>query len=260
MASGYQPYKFLLLLSVFYFTGLGIRANENSAALPGYLPSAIIEKARNSSRHQISYTGRRSGVIKFFDRFGRQILEAGFKKNKLHGQWVSPEEKGYFEKGLPTGQWMYFNENGNLIALRQYNAGKLVAIGKEVRQPNSKHQQHHITRMVINQRTSLSSVLMAHNEMEGLQPPFTLALHDGKFINYYNNGLVKDSCAYSGGLRSGLFISYYATGQTRVHGYYKNGEQHGGWTTYSTAGKIEELTTYHHGKLVHRKRYDVIMP
>ena len=225
-------------------------------SLPHYLPEAIKAKAQDGV-HLVSleYSGKRKGIARVRDMSGDLVLEAGFKHHKLDGYWKADTEEGYFEHGLPHGEWIYYNDQGEVTAIRQYDAGKLVAVGRDIRYYNPKRTNSRIASMVKSQRMDLEDVLMGHNELAGLRPPFSMALHHGQFINYYPGGQVKDSCYYNEGFRDGMFISFHQNGRMQLHGYYLHGSKHGSWTSYSESGRLLEMTEFRHGKSVFTKDY-----
>jgi len=194
---------------------------RDPGSLPKYVPLVIRERAVALGSHRVAleYSGKRRGIAKVLDATGKVLLEAGFKNHKLEGSWKTAMEEGQFAHGLPHGQWTYYNEQGDVTALRQYDAGKLVAVGRDLKYYNPKRNSSRIARMVKVHRMDLEDILMGNNELAGLRPPFTLALHHGEFINYYHGGQVKDSCAYKEGFRDGMFISYFTNGQMEWHGY-----------------------------------------
>ncbi len=231
------------------------RREDDSNILPDFLPEVIRKKALQSYRYTVAYSGKRQGIVKAFDKQGKEVLVAGFKRQKLEGFWQTPAESGQFHNGLPDGEWTYYNEQGSISAVRQYDAGKLVAVSRELKYYNPKRIQFKVSRLVHAQREDLRNVLMAHNEMSGLTPPFQLALHHGEFINFYAGGQVKDSCAYREGLRDGMFVSYHSNGNMQAHGYYLYGQQHGAWTMYDSAGRLLEMAEWRHGRKLFTKTY-----
>jgi antitoxin component YwqK of YwqJK toxin-antitoxin module len=55
---------------------------------------------------------------------------------------------------------------------------------------------------------------------------------NGKFLEYYNSGELKEIGRYEKGLREGVWKTYYKSGKIKERGKYKNGDKVGIWKTF----------------------------
>ena len=63
---------------------------------------------------------------------------------------------------------------------------------------------------------------------------------DGKWVDYYDNGILKQELQYDKGLLDGTLKFYYPTGQLMQHAEYKQDKLHGVVINYYEDGKIQE--------------------
>jgi antitoxin component YwqK of YwqJK toxin-antitoxin module len=75
-------------------------------------------------------------------------------------------------------------------------------------------------------------------------PPFDECLHDGLFINFFPDGMLKDSGYYKNGLREEVWIEYSTSGNVFTTGTYKNGKRIGGWKYYNANGSLLRIDEY----------------
>ncbi|MBC7946726.1 MAG: hypothetical protein H7Y42_02520 [Chitinophagaceae bacterium] len=194
------------------------------------------------------------------------------KRNRLHGSWQSWYtnqrlcDSGSFFKGVPTGEWKHWSAGGGLLAIRNYDATKLLRVKDEIRRNHPRYSGYPLTRIYKKNRVQAVHYLRAgysfsfsdqrkysyslqdavkNNITPGnsYRPLFDECLHHGLYMNFYSNGLVKDSGYYNNGLREGLWIHKEATG-SYVQGAYRNGVRTGDWKRYDTNNRITAIIIY----------------
>lgn len=192
------------------------------------------------------------------------------KRGKLNGAWQSryangqPMDQGQLVKGIPNGEWKVWNSAGQLIAVRTYNADLFHRIKREVSLNHPKLYTYALTARYkkegrdavkflhagssfIQQRkmqtTDLQDLVSANNSDPGhYHPVFNECLHHGLYLNYFNNGITKDSGYYKNGLRDGVWMHRTTDGVWK--GAYKNGERMSQWKLYNEAGKLRLIIFY----------------
>ena len=213
-------------------------------------------------------TGRKKGSL-IAEEFGKELYSIGFKRNSLHGAWVSRYkdgrmiDSGYFEHNIPSGEWRSWYPDGTLRSIRSYSAGKWFVVQSEISRRNSRMYFHQLTNLLSWSRKSFESYTSGAASFTSLPaiaksylPPFKYCLHHGLFMNYYPNGVVKDSGYYKNGLRDGLWNEFYTTGQLSAAGSYLNGFKNSGWKYYSKDGRLMMLAEFKRGKMIHHKFYN----
>ena len=213
-------------------------------------------------------TGRKKGSIIAEDS-GKELFNAGFKRNNLHGAWISRYtdatliDSGNFHHGIPDGEWRSWYPDGKLRSIRTYSAAKWVAVQSEISRRNTRIYYHQLSKLMGWNNQKFESLTGASASFASLantgkhyQPPFKYCLHHGLFMNFYSNGVAKDSGYYKDGLRDGLWNEYYPNGLVSAAGAYISGYKNSGWKYYNKDGRLTMLAEYKHGKLVHRKTYN----
>jgi antitoxin component YwqK of YwqJK toxin-antitoxin module len=213
------------------------------------------------------------------------ILYSGkVKKHRLHGIWQSwysnsnPCDSGAFVKGVPTGEWKHWDINGQLLSVRSYDAGKLSRVKDEIRRNHPKDVVFPLT--ALHKKNSRRAKYYMHagysfdfidhhphdfslqqavanNITPGnkYRPLFDECLHHGLYMNFYENGIVKDSGYYKYGLKESLWI-HRDTDGSYVFGVYKNGLRQKDWKRYNSKGKLIAIIFYNRkGEEQWRKRY-----
>ncbi|CAN5799832.1 hypothetical protein BH10BAC3_BH10BAC3_25600 [soil metagenome] len=213
-------------------------------------------------------TGRKKGSLIAEDS-GRELFSTGFKRNNLHGTWVSRYtdatliDSGNFHHGIPDGEWRSWYPDGKLRSIRTYNAVKWYAVESEISRRNTRIYYHQLSKLMGWNNQKFESLTKGSASFASLpdankryQPPFRYCLHHGLFMNFYSNGAAKDSGYYKDGLRDGSWNEYYPNGQVSAAGAYLNGLKNSGWKYYNREGRLTMLSEYKHGKLMHRKTYN----
>jgi antitoxin component YwqK of YwqJK toxin-antitoxin module len=87
-------------------------------------------------------------------------------------------------------------------------------------------------------------------------PPFIQSLHHGLYMNYFENGIVKDSGHYKEGLREGLWVQRNNSSGGKWMGMYKHGNRQKEWKYYNTAERLQLIVFFNKkGEEVWRKTF-----
>jgi antitoxin component YwqK of YwqJK toxin-antitoxin module len=215
----------------------------------------------------------------------KRLYSAAVRNGRLNGEWKSWYQNGALcdsgklVKGLPDGIWKYWDADGNLIAIRNYSADKYQRIKNEMIRYHPKKAAFPLTTLYQrNRQAALRYMkasysfaaaidkkgdqslpeLVAKNITPGnaYKPVFDHALHHGVFINFFVNGIAKDSGSYRDGLRQGLWVHRDTADRITLTGTYANGVRIKEWKVYNEKGKLQEVLFYNSkGQLKWRKRF-----
>lgn len=205
---------------------------------------------------------------------GNIILKAAVKGHSLHGDWKTYYNEnqlmdmGTLVKGVPDGLWQTWYSNGQLKSVRNYSSDLLTRVQQDVTLNHPRISKFAITRRYKKEggdvlyvlRSSYSYnkghfewpeqpfELVVHNALNpsNYSPPFKYALHHGLFLNYFENGVVKDSGYYKEGMRDGLWIHRTEATAGTWKGLYQNGVRQKEWKYYSHAGKLLLIVFFNH--------------
>ncbi|MGZ8511464.1 MAG: toxin-antitoxin system YwqK family antitoxin [Chitinophagaceae bacterium] len=213
------------------------------------------------------------------------LFAANVKNGKLHGSWQSWYQNGMrcdsgkLVRGLPDGVWRYWDDSGQLIAVRTYNADKYHRVRNEMIRYHPKRVSFPLT--VLYQKNKQLAIkyldaaysfdnagrtgkdrslpeLVTKNIMPGniYRPVFDHALHHGLFMNFFPDGTVKDSGYYKNGLKHGVWFHRDKVRELKYKGIYFNGIKVKEWKSYNASGKLQELSFYtSRGILKWRKQF-----
>jgi hypothetical protein len=197
---------------------------------------------------------------------GSISLHTSVKNHLLHGSWKSYYnagqlmDMGTLVKGVPDGLWQSWYPNGQVKSIRNYSADLLVRVQQDVSLNHPKISKFVLTQRYKQEgknvlyllRTSYSYnrgnyTLPTHpidlvkqnaSDACGYHPPFSQSLHHGMYMNYFENGVVKDSGYYKEGLREGLWVHRTDAKNGTWKGMYKHGIRQKEWKYYNTSGKL----------------------
>lgn len=210
-------------------------------------------------------------------------LRASVKNKKLHGQWQSHYnnnqllDSGNIIKGIPDGVWKTWYPGGQLRTVRTYDADLFFRVKNDIELNHPKFSRFVITerykkegRAVLNvlqtsysfgsspkikSITPLELVELNNKYPSAYHPPFNASLHHGLYINYFENGVAKDSGYYKEGLKEGLWIHRDAQSGT-CKGMYKQGIRQKEWKYFTPAGKLALIIFYNNkGEEEWRKQF-----
>ncbi|OSZ77528.1 hypothetical protein CAP36_14200 [Chitinophagaceae bacterium IBVUCB2] len=204
----------------------------------------------------------------------QQLLFSGHvKKQKLHGAWESfyPGNKkldsGYLRNGVPDGEWKRWDSSGHLLAIRQYDAGKLQQVKEEMRLAHPKKYFYTLSALYKTdrlqalyaisaaysfsfnqQKRSMQSLLQMvennSNTANSYIPVFNECLHHGLYMNFFAGGIARDSGYYKNGLRDGVWLHRNSAAGYYFIGSYKNGSPVKEWKQYDEDGRLYAIIFY----------------
>lgn len=214
---------------------------------------AVLKK--QVSRNSIQAVGRRHS--------GEEHFIIHFRKEQLHGEWQSFYnddqrcDSGRFDKGLPDGEWKTWYPNGQLKTIRHYDAEKFHFIKADIQRNHPKDKRFAITKYAVKNpapyfqphyesnggiNLNLSMLQKIHYNTLGdgdtYLPPFNSCLHHGLYINYDENGAVKDSGNYVNGLKHGLWKEALNGASVYAFGFYYHGVRQDQWKYYKADGSL----------------------
>ncbi len=202
----------------------------------------------------------------------KKLYSGTTRGHQLNKQWQSwyangnPCDSGTLIRGIPDGIWKTWDSEGRLTSLRTYDAGKFQRIKSEMIRYNPRMASWYLLKIYQRNKKQATNYLQAgysysfsghrgyhlslqqsveENITPGnvYHPVFDDCLHHGLYINYYPNGLAKDSGYYKNGLKDGFWLHRQAD-RSFVTGAYKNGVRNGDWKTYAATGKITGIILY----------------
>lgn len=188
------------------------------------------------------------------------------KKGKLHGEWSSWYEdglyhdQGLFKNGLPDGEWKVWYSNGRLQYVRHFSADQYIKVQQEWLRPHPKMvltplgELHRKDRNAARTQLTWNAIFQPQTDTEYYYPVFRTGLLHGTYINYYENGALKDSGLYRNGLREGIWITAADNPETYTSGLYRNGKKEGVWKRIRK-NKTEALLHYKNDRVVFQKTY-----
>ncbi len=198
-------------------------------------------------------------TITCYHQNGTKKVSAFAKKNLLHKKWQSwyanntACDEGSLKKGVPDGTWQVWYQNGQLRHLRTFNAELLSKLKDEwIRRPRNSFypistlakenismaawliSKEHAFSLSPSQKTMSVKELLSRNTEDAVTyvPPFSEGLLHGLYINYFSNGMVKDSGYYRYGMREGDWLECNSDGTVLSRGFYRHGTRKGVWKYY----------------------------
>lgn len=208
-----------------------------------------------------------NGNISGFHSEGKIRYTGMVKNKKLHGPWSSwymsetPHDKGNLKWGIPDGTWRVWYANGQPRYIRNFSAAKWQRVKQEFRNPHPRTILYPITRLYLSQGNQVydlmkSATLFANSPAnEPYFPVFTEGLLHGTYINYFEDGSLRDSGEYVNGLRNGLWLESTPDETGFWQGPYHNGFREGTWKLLTRSGQVTRMVHYKKGEIIWDKTY-----
>ena len=130
--------------------------------------------------------------------------------------------RGEYLSYLKSGKWKSYFKNGNKQSVIFYLNGEI--------NPNKLCSYWYE-----NGYKKIETFLIKYNEE---------IIFDGKYIEYFNNGIIYTEGNLANNLRDGKWIEYYASRMPKSIGNYKAGEKVGEWVYYNESGDIIKTDLY----------------
>lgn len=272
--------KYLLagmLITAFFF-----QTTAQSTGLKEEVNSPVGERIINDP--VITAVSKTESTVTGYNNNGEVHYKSRFKHKMLHGTWTSwyadgtACDSGNLVKGLPDGEWKVWYENGQLRFVRNYKADNYERIQHEINRYNPKTSRFALSALYHKHKelalakmkgsygfpandyaipsNKLALIAAVNTSDEGVyHPVFEKALLHGVFINYNEDGSIKDSGRYENGLRQGLWTENNVSDNRYSKGWYEKGLRNKQWKTYNTNGDIISIEEYKTGKLVWKKEF-----
>jgi len=208
-----------------------------------------------------------NGFVSGFHSDGRIRYNGTVKNFRLHGEWKSwfedniLHDEGKLVKGIPDGQWKVWYPNGNLRFIRTYSSDKLKRVKQQWHRPHPKMPNYYITTIYQNNRSRATALVKSSYSFKdavvdnSYSPVFTDCIHHGLFMNFYDNGNVKDSGYYKSGIRDGVWIEGINNEEGYWTGNYSKGIKTGTWKRFNQQNKMMEFIVFRNGREDWRKKY-----
>lgn len=267
--------KYLLAGILFYSLSFETTAQaskelKEAAASPATEESIVTEIPASES------------ILSGYTAAGQLHYRAQIKNKRLHGKWLSwydngnTCDSGNLVKGLPDGEWKVWYPNGNIRFVRNYKAENFERVYHEIIRYNPKTSRFALSDLYYKNRKTASTKMSGYygfpqtsytlppdkpaliaaantRNQKSYHPVFEKALLHGLYVNYNEDGSIKDSGHYENGLQQGLWtedaVTYYSKG------WYEKGLRNKQWKTYNRNGEIVRIEEYKMGKLVWKKEF-----
>jgi len=194
-----------------------------------------------------------------------------------NGVWVSKYENGNtldsgrLHKGIPDGVWQVWRPDGSPWFYRTYSADKWKRFRSEIVRYNAKRPAYPLTRLYHKERDKAEAMLVHavsfcnagvcfYKQQKGdkksdpnpeggnYHPSFEKGMLDGLFINYFNDGSVKDSGIYKTGLREDIWVHWSDDKKTFWKGTYHHGVKSREWKLFSSDARLLQIVYFKNGK------------
>ncbi|MCY7309268.1 MAG: hypothetical protein LH619_00690 [Chitinophagaceae bacterium] len=261
---------------------LAMSQEQDSRLLHTQVQGKGIEVASRIIQLKLPYTFTEQGTIE--EAANDKLYSANVKGRKLHGDWQSwypdglPCDSGTLIKNLPDGEWKHWNKEGQLIAIRNYDAGKFHQVLEEILRYNPKRNFYYLSTLFQKNRqaalhyldvsysfpgNNAASIYSSLKELVSAnisgkyhyKPVFEKCIQDGLYMNFFADGNIKDSGYYKNGVRYGKWILRDSAGSNWQQGAYHNGSRIKEWKVYNNDNKLLELIFYNNtGQVSWRKR------
>ncbi|HMP92382.1 MAG TPA: hypothetical protein PKD90_05890 [Phnomibacter sp.] len=202
------------------------------------------------------------GYIKGYDGAGNLRFDAQYLRHHLHGPCKSIHPNGQLRDSgallmnLPHGQWRFYDDAGQLMAVRNYDAYLWWALQWSIQLQNPFWNRFELTTLYNTHPNQFYKAVVAHQSFtRNYSPLFEYGVQQGPALNYYPNGQLADSSHYYKGLLDGIWIAYHENGQLKTKGAYQMGQKQGTWVYHHENGSLKALEVYKKGRLVESKQY-----
>ena len=158
---------------------------------------------------------------------------------------ISGKKTGRFKAGKRHGEWLFYNENGQLLLLQSYKNGILNGLQNSYNGNGIEYSDNY-------QNGKLEGVSKSfYNNGKLLsEGHYKTGKQDGTFRNYYGNGQIRWKGNFSQGTTHGLWEQYYENGRLKYIGNYKDGNEDGLWNYFNEDGSPQKTETYKDGELL----------
>lgn len=214
--------------------------------------------------------GLKTGEWKEFDKYGKLTKILTYEKGKINKRSRPDKikefatfhdngrlkEKGKTKNGKRDGEWNFYNKNGDVIRVVNYDYGN--EISSNIPQKVEEFFEYH----------SNGRIKTRGNTLDGKKDGvFTYYNPKGKIIKsvLFSNGvLIKDDDSSAANqikkLKEGDHIAYHKNGRIKETGRYANGKKEGEWRTYDKKGVVKFVTIFENGNLIFEQSPNSVEP
>lgn len=175
---------------------------------------------------------------------------------KLDGPWLYWNNDGQlillknFENGEPFGRFVSYYENGNIMSdglvRGSDNSGNKLRDGKW-----TFWDKNGVLREVVQFNEGRREGLTKYFSITGKESAKIQYENDkpwsGEWVNWYHDGSLKESGLYQNGVREGSWKGWYENGQKKYVLQYQDNLKHGLYTAWSPSGRLTKDIEYNKG-------------
>lgn len=192
-------------------------------------------------------------------------------KGRRQGAWTDfypngqRRYEGQFKNDMPTGEFKYYDEQGQLKATndfdksgtralnKSYVNGRLVATGYYLNQKKDGEWRYYSKEngklLLVEENKDgkphgSSRVYNPLNEQLAEEVQYVEGLRQGQGKQYYDSGVLMMECQYKDNLMDGPAKSYYPSGALKEEGSFAKGQKVGVWKTYNEDGDVVSTENY----------------
>lgn len=223
----------------------------------------------SSEGRLIAFLDFRDGFLRSLEQFNRFDSQG-----KRHGVWVEWRDEAYrikveegpWRHGVRHGVFKFYDREGNLDHMLQYENGELLEENDEAAMLLDIRRTYHengqvqsvgsyrdgekqgVFRMYSEDGDLTGGELYENGRLvaTGLTNP--AGERQGEWILYWDSGEIRAKGGYADGMRDGEWTFYFESGEVAQTGSYRAGEFHGPWVWYYAGGKIHREERYRNGK------------
>ncbi len=203
----------------------------------------------------------------------RQRINRYNENKKKNGEWlefyegIKIKSESNYKNGVLHGYYKEYNQNGKLILTLLYQDGKLIEEVKEDTRDIVIKEERNEQGNIIESGPYLDDIPVGiHKTFDNEGNIIGSRIYDdqgsllstgiidregkkeGKWIDYYRTGKMKDKGSYSNNKREGKWTFYFPEGGIEQIGYYNSGFEDGQWIRYHNNGNIFVEESYYRGK------------
>jgi antitoxin component YwqK of YwqJK toxin-antitoxin module len=207
--------------------------------------------------------------------FSQEAVNKTDSKGFKQGKWVSRypngtlKYEGVFVANKPVGEWKRYHENGKIKAQMSYRPnsdrvfaslfdeeGKLYAKGVfegTLRDSIWNFYSGELIVLTENYHLGMKMGKATGYDQKGKviwEKAWKSDLLDGKSIEYYPTGTIRNEINYVAGKKNGLALFYDENGLIAMEGNYKEDMSDGDWKVYDKEGKIKYQIKYNKGEIL----------
>ncbi len=231
------------------------------------LPMVIDQEAEYFRSRPLVYTvtgeSPVKGRISGFDGAENLRFEGTYLRNSLFGPARTfhtngaTRDSGILLMNLPDGEWKFFNEDGSLKSIRNYDAYMWWSLQWSIELQNPTWNWFALGEMYFKRPGNFMRAVDGRATFgDRYSPPFSYCIQHGKTTNFYDNGIVSDSGYYFKGLPDGIWFFFHENGSLKEFGAWQMGKRVGTWKTLYPSGMLRELRVYKYGEVVESKTYE----